>query len=205
MMAKRSWIFSIVACVGIAAVILIPRYQQAQAKQEKRQKLYQEAQEYLEKAAASRSKSEIRDLRMKAVRIAEEILDLNSKDPEALLLVARNSILVGNYSKSADAFAVYLEAQQPGAELYGEAGIAWKERWALTRNVSDRIRAQEYLEKSLEERPDNATALFHLGWIWHRERDLKKRDEVWNKLFEAASESVLADEARALLREESSK
>lgn len=150
--------------------------------------LIAEGDQFLKQAETQKS-SAARDLRVKAARKAEEALKLVEGFPPALLLLGSAQLALGEAAKACAALDRLLEADPSNAQAQAEAGVAYFERWRLSKEFVHRVDAEKYFQQTLASDPASARALLYLGWLFHEAGEIEKRDPVWEKLEKLAPDS----------------
>lgn len=139
-----------------------------------------------------------RDLCVKALRKAEESLSAFPDFVPGLLLLGRAQAALGEPAKACQSFERLFEVEPDHPQAALEAGVAYFERWRLSKQRAHRAEAQRNLERALASAPDSPRALLHLGWMHHEEGETEKRDEIWGRLEKSAPGSAQARRAASL-------
>lgn len=159
-----------IAAIGAAmllvlgGVLLVPSILRDREARDGAAALVVQGERLLTEASATAEKR-ARDMRVKAVRRGEEALRLVPDFPAAHRLLGRAHMELGNFDRAADHLVLCLEKGGPDPDVSREAGIAWTERWLLSRRVDDRIEAERYLRACLAVHADDAEALRQLERI----------------------------------------
>lgn len=187
--------------VGLAILILLGLFfwnhsQKAQAEDFAKEAL-EEASQWLDQAANS-SGSAARDARVKALRRAEEILRRSPDSSPGLLLLGRAQAALGDRAKACQAFDRLLEREPQHPEALLEGGIAYLERWRLSKDRAHWMHAEKNLQTAQGAEATSLAAMLHLGELYHEEREFQKRDAIWDRLQAAAPDSSQARKARSI-------
>src|SRR5262245_6737376 len=133
------------------------------------------------------------------VRAALQLLGESSRARRGL---GRAHLRRGEFSKAVEEYDRALAGGQSPASWKREAGLAYLNRYALSRDAGDLLAGSRRYEEALAADAADAEALWGAGALHHLAGERERRDEYWNRLLRDAPDSAWAARVRKDLEQE---
>jgi tetratricopeptide (TPR) repeat protein len=161
-----------------------------------------EGEAFLEQDLARGDDSPDRSLANRALERFQSALRVLPGSPHARRGLGRAHLRRTEYSKAVAEYERALEDAAAPASWRREAGLAYLNRFAATRDAGDMLAGLRRYEEALAADPSDAEALWGAGAFHHLARDLERRDEYWNRLLHERPDSPWAARVRSDLERE---